>query len=205
MPDNARTALKTLYESAIVRAAAAFAVVALGASWMISGSPPRVEGDRMSFSGVDLEGRTVSLGERRFAGKVVLVDIWGTWCPPCLATIPMLVDFQKRYGPQGFEVIGVEFAEGFSGTREEYIEYLRGWVKERGINYTVVQGGVIGEVQQFFPDLKSFQSYPTTIVIGRDGTVRSIQEGYGPNVERELDTLIGKLLRERLPASATAN
>ncbi len=195
-----RKTAKTIYESPLVRAVVAFAAVALGASWLVSGTPARVEKDRLTFSGIDLEGRPVSLAEPRFAGKVVIVDIWGTWCPPCLATIPMFIDFQSRFGPQGFEVIGVEFAEGYSGTREEYVHYLRGWVKDRGINYTIVHGGQIGEVDSFFPGLKSFQGFPTAMIVGRDGRVRSIESGFRPGMERQLETLIGQLLRERLPA-----
>ena len=149
--------MQTVYESPIVRAVVAFAVVALGASWIVQGTPPRVESDRLTFSSVDLDGQPVSLSEPRFAGKVIVVDIWGTWCAPCRMTIPMFIDFQKRFGPQGFAVIGVEFAEPYATTREEYVEFLRGWVKEQGINYTVVHCGIIGEVGKFFPDLKSFQ------------------------------------------------
>jgi thiol-disulfide isomerase/thioredoxin len=201
MPGNVQKVLKNITQSPIVQATFAFALVAIGASWMVSGTPPRVEGDRMTFSGTDLEGRPVSLADQRFAGKVVVVDIWGTWCPPCLATIPFFTDFQRRFGPQGFEVIGVEFAEGYSGTREEHIEYLRGWVKGREINYTIVHGGTIGDVDTFFPDLKSFQSFPTTIIIGRDGRVRAIEAGYYIGMEKDLETLIGTLLLERLPSN----
>jgi len=191
---------KTLYESTIVRAVVAFAVVALGASALSGGcQPPRVDGDHLSFSGVDLEGRPVSPDDPRFAGKVLMVDIWGTWCPPCLATIPMFIDFQRRFGPQGFEVIGVEFAEGYSTSREDYVEYLRGWVKDRGINYTIVHGGHVGQVYDFFPDIKSFAGYPTTILIGRDGVVRSVEFGFSPGMERQYEAAITELLRARPP------
>jgi thiol-disulfide isomerase/thioredoxin len=200
MREAARKAVRDVYRSPIVGAAVAFAVVAIGASWLVGGfTPPHVDGGRLTFSGVDLEGRPVSLADPRFAGKVVFVDIWGAWCSPCLASIPMFSDLQRRYGPQGFEVIGVEFASSYSGTREEYIEGLRAWVKERGVNYTIVHGGETREVDAFFPNLKSFQSFPTTILIGRDGRVRAVERGYYAGMASQYETMIGELLREPVP------
>lgn len=195
-----KSTVQSTFASPWVRAVAAFAVVAIGASWLVVGTPPKVEGDRLTFSGVDLEGQPVSLLDKRFAGKVVLVDIWGTWCPPCQMTIPILIDLQKRYGSQGFAVIGVEFADGFTTTREDYIEFLRAWVKDKGINYTVVQAGTTGEVYRFFPNMDHFEVYPTAIIIGRDGRVRSIEGGYRPGIEDVYEAQIQKLVLDRVPA-----
>ena len=57
------------------------------------------------ISGRDVDGKPVRLSD--FKGKVVLIDFWATWCPPCVASIPELKALDARYGPQGFEILGV--------------------------------------------------------------------------------------------------
>ena len=57
------------------------------------------------FSLPDLSGKTVSL--EQFRGKVVLLDFWATWCPPCRMTIPLLINLQEQYGKKGLIILGV--------------------------------------------------------------------------------------------------
>src|SRR6201985_293961 len=58
-----------------------------------------------SFSVVDQSGKPLSLSE--YKGKVILLDFWATWCEPCKLEIPWFIEFQKKYGPSGFQAIGV--------------------------------------------------------------------------------------------------
>src|SRR5690606_20246662 len=59
----------------------------------------------LNFTVKDLEGRSVKLAD--FKGKVILLDFWATWCPPCKAEIPGFVELQEQYGEQGLQVVGV--------------------------------------------------------------------------------------------------
>ena len=78
-----------------------------------------------------LDGRTVKLSD--FHGKVVVLNFWATWCAPCRVETPWLVDFYRQYKEQGLEVVGVSMDDGNQ-------EHVAEFVKEMGINYTVLTG-----------------------------------------------------------------
>ncbi len=171
------------------------AVITLGASLVLGGwERAYVEGDHLSFSGTDIHGAPVSLADARFTNKVVLVELWGLWCPVCLSSIPALKDLQARYGEQGLEVLAVEFAD--APPTEEYLAILRDMVRANEIAFTVVQAGAVGGEAAAFPELKSFDGYPTIMLIGRDGAVKHIQSGYHPRDADMLARKIEELLRE---------
>lgn len=175
----------------------------LGAAWfMMSVTPPSVDGDRLQFDLVDLNGERVSLDAEKFSGKVLLVDIWGLWCPPCIQQVPYLIDLQKRFGRHGFEIIGVEFASYYGNDRAEYTDALRAWAKEKGINYTIVQGGETQDVSTVFPTLRDFAGFPTSLLIDRTGRVRLVSEGFAPSEIARFEGVIKTLLAEEAPAQA---
>jgi len=111
----------------------------------------------------DLQGKTVRLSD--FKGKVVLLNFWATWCPPCRAEIPDLISLQKQYGAQGLVVLGVAMDE--KGDK-----VVNPFAKRMKINYPVVIG-----------DQKTAAAYggvmvvPTSFVIDRNGKVVGEQEG----------------------------
>ncbi len=192
-----KSTLDTLYRSPLIRAAVAFAVITLGASALLGGCEPAyVEGDRLSFTGTDIQGQPVSLADARFQGKVVLVELWGTWCPVCMSSMPALNDLHARFSSQGLEVLAVEFAAGYSGSPEEYVAALRAWATENKIAFTVAHAGETGIEETVFPTLKSFDGYPTIILIGRDGVVRHVQSGYHSSDAQMLERKITELLAE---------
>jgi thiol-disulfide isomerase/thioredoxin len=170
----------------------------LGAYWLMLGAtPPSVEADRLTFELVDLEGGRVAPDAERFAGKVLLVDIWGVWCGPCIAQIPYLVDLQRRYGHHGFEIIGVEFAAYLGDQHEDYVTSLREWAKSNSINYTLVQAGETSDVENIFPTLRDFAGFPTSILVGRDGTVRLVSQGFAPSEMGRFENVVKRLLLEK--------
>lgn len=105
----------------------------------------------------DVDGKTVSSAD--FKGKVVLLDFWATWCPPCKAEIPSFVELQKTYGDKGLVVVGVSLDE-------EGARVLKPFMKQFGINYPVVLGDL--KTAQAFGGVRSI---PTTFIISRDGRI----------------------------------
>jgi peroxiredoxin len=105
----------------------------------------------------DLQGKSVRLSD--YQGKVVLLNFWATWCPPCKQEMPWFVDLQQRYGSQGLQVIGIAMDDGDQKTIGSFAQQL-------GVNYPVLLGKesvaeAYGNVQ-FLPD---------TFYIGRDGKI----------------------------------
>jgi thiol-disulfide isomerase/thioredoxin len=150
----------------------------------------------------DLAGRTVSLDDPRFRGKVVLVDILGTWCSTCQMQAPLLVDWHRRYQARGLEVVGLAFE--LSGEPEHDRRAVRQYQKRFGIEFPLLLSDAAdtSEIAEDLPDLSSLEEYPTTILIGRDGTVRFIHSGFagaGPRHAAQratLERLIEQLLDE---------
>lgn len=131
----------------------------------------------------DVAFRTLDGGETRLSvlrGRVVLVNFWGTWCPPCLIEIPALIRVQERLAPLGATVVGPAID---SGTPEE----IRAFVDERGINYPVWIGRDAEATYRF-----GAPGYPFTLLIDREGVIRRTY--IGPQTEAVLVRDAGALL-----------
>ncbi len=111
----------------------------------------------------DIDGNEQSL--EGLKGKVVIVDFWGTWCPPCRAEIPHFIKLQEEYGEAGLQMFGLNYERGNS--EEENVQLAVDYVKEHGINYPCAMGTSV--VRDQVPD---FGGYPTTLFIDRTGKVR---------------------------------
>jgi cytochrome c biogenesis protein CcmG/thiol:disulfide interchange protein DsbE len=111
----------------------------------------------------NLDGKTVQLSD--FKGKVVVLDFWATWCPPCRAEIPDFIALQNQYKDKGLVVIGVSLDQGGPGV-------VSSFAKTQGMNYSVVMG--TDDVAAQYGDI---QAIPTTFVIDRSGKVVAKHEG----------------------------
>jgi thiol-disulfide isomerase/thioredoxin len=133
------------------------------------------------FSFVTLDGRSRSLED--YAGKVVLLDFWGTWCPPCREAIPTLKSLHSRLaGSQPFVLVGVSV-----GTEKEKLEeFLAG----NGIAWpqTVDERGDVSE-------LFGVKGYPTHLLIDPEGRIVYRHRGWGRTSPKELQAEVGRALR----------
>jgi thiol-disulfide isomerase/thioredoxin len=121
----------------------------------------------------DLQGKEVRVSDLR--GKVVLLDFWATWCGPCKIEIPWLIEFQRKYGPQGFTIVGVDIDPETkeAGYVAKYLQTARYEVngQKEPINYPVVIG------EESLGDKFGLDGYPTGILISRDGHLVKITAG----------------------------
>ncbi|MFN9719648.1 MAG: TlpA family protein disulfide reductase [Planctomycetota bacterium] len=132
-----------------------------------------------TFDLVDVKGQPLRLGDLR--GKVCVVDIWGTWCGPCVMEIPSFVSLQKEYGDKGFQMVGLNSERGSGEIAKAKVQ---DFMVTHQMNYpcALITEDVLGQVPQL-------EGYPTTLFIDRDGKVRARMVGVQPH-----DTLEGIVL-----------
>jgi thiol-disulfide isomerase/thioredoxin len=158
--------------------------------------------ERFRFSFNDLNGKTVSEADPRLQGKVVLVSITGSWCPNCRDEAPFLASLYKKYRKQGLEIVALSFEEAdqlANPTR------LRGFIKEYGIDYTVLLAGDPDQLTEKVPQADNLNSFPTSFLLGRDGKVRAVHAGFPSpasgtfytEAQRDLAAQVERLLAER--------
>ncbi len=147
-----------------------------------------------SFTFPDLGGVPVSLADERFAGKAVLVNIFGSWCPNCNDEAPLLAGWHRRYRDRGLEIVGLAYE--FTGDPERDRRLVRRFAERHGIEYSLLLAGLSDKAAAAatLPDLTAVLSYPTTIFLGRDGKVRKIHSGFaGPGTGRHHQELVVEL------------
>ncbi len=146
------------------------------------------------FSFPDLTGNTVSGSDECFHGKVVLVNIFGSWCPNCNDEAPLLAQWDRRYRDRGLEIVGLAYE--FTGEPERDREIVGRFARRYGIEYPLLLAGTSDKAAaaETLPDLTAVISYPTSVFIGRDGKVRKIHSGFsGPGTGEHYEALVAEL------------
>jgi len=134
---------------------------------------------RLDFTMKDMNGADVKFADHK--GKVVLLNFWATWCPPCKMEIPWFVEFQEQYGGKGFQVLGVSV--------DDPPEKLPPFAREYGTNYPLLVGADREDVQEAFGPIFGI---PVTVIIGRDGRV--CKRHLGPVGKEQFESEIKALL-----------
>ncbi len=127
------------------------------------------------FSFPDLDGQIVTNADPRFAGKVVLVSITGSWCPNCHDEAPFLANLYKTYRDKGLEIVALSFEE------EEQLANptrLRAFIEKYDLGYTFLLAGVPDQLSEMVPQAVNLNAFPTTFMLGRDGRVRAVHAGF---------------------------
>lgn len=127
----------------------------------------------------DTKGNQIKLSDYR--GKVVILDFWATWCPPCRRGIPDLIDLQKTYKNK-LAVIGISLD---TDSKKDVVPFI----KEYGINYKVAYGD--NNVVQKYGNI---QSIPTTFIIDQNGKIVNSYIGLQrkETFENQIKALINK-------------
>ena len=132
------------------------------------------------------------LSNAALRGKVVLLDFWGTWCPPCRESVPILRSLNKKYAGKPFQLVSVSSDDD----EDVWKTYLQAEHMDWS-QYIDLPGDVLHAFK--------VESFPTFIVLDKDGVVRFRQSGEGPTTAGDLEDAIGKYLkRESDPKLAAA-
>ena len=156
-----------------------------------------------------LDGGTVSPKDARFAGKVLMVQVMGSWCPNCVDETLLLDELYAKHNANGLEVIAIAFEKYEDEARS--IAALKHFRDRLQVKYPIVYAGNANKevARAKLPFLDHVMSYPTCIFIDRKGKVRRIRTGfYGPGTgehythyKRNLERFLQDLLAEQPQAS----
>jgi thiol-disulfide isomerase/thioredoxin len=137
----------------------------------------------------DLEGKPVQFQD--LDADFILLDFWGTWCAPCLESIPHLVALQKEYGPRRLRVVGIACEKAPPDQRKARVEEAS---RRLGINYAILLSGTDGKPCPVQESLQ-IQAYPTTILLDRTGRILWRNTGATPAAQERLDRVLAGLSR----------
>ncbi len=146
-----------------------------------SGGSPDLGSKAPDFSLKDLNGKTVSLED--YAGKVVLIEFWATWCPPCRESIPEMEGLFEKMLDRDLVVLGVSVDEGSSAP-----EKVKAFAERYNIGYTVLLDS--GEASRKY----RITSIPAIFIIDRNQKIVKKYEGFMPGMGKELERQISSLL-----------
>jgi peroxiredoxin len=139
------------------------------------------------FAFPDVEGKMVSNTDERFKGKVVLVNITGSWCPNCNDDAPVLDALYRKYKAEGLEVVGLSFE---SGDVDYDRDRVKAFVTRNHVTYPVLIAGTVDNIATQLPFVENFAGYPTTFFLDRSGKVKLIHDGFsGPGTGAEYERL----------------
>ncbi len=122
------------------------------------------------FTLQDLNGKNVRLSD--YKGKVVILDFWATWCPPCRASIPGLEKLFKTYKDKGLVILAVSLDQG------EW-DSVKSFGAEYGITYTILKGN------DDISDKYQVRTIPMLLVIDKEGRITKRYMGFGNDEDLE--------------------
>ena len=135
---------------------------------------------RPDFSLADVAGEIRNIAE--WDGKVVAINFWATWCPPCIKEIPEFVELQHKYESEGLQFIGIALQRP-----EEVLDFM----SEKGMNYPVLAGEMeVIEISELYGN--NIGALPYTVIIDRAGLIQFVKRG--PLSLETAESVISKLL-----------
>lgn len=137
--------------------------------------------DSINYTAQDMKGYRRTFSKEEHKGKVVIINIFGSWCPNCMDESRFLSQLYQDYKDKGLEIIGIAYER--SEHFEEEMMKLKRYKQEMGIEYEILFAGKANKkkASQDFPMLNGISSFPTTIVLDKNGNVRKIHTGFsGP-------------------------
>lgn len=121
---------------------------------------------------------------KSYAGKVIYLDFWASWCAPCRTSFPLLNKLHEKLKAQGFEVVAINLDEDKANAEK--------FLKEFPVSFTVLRDAKAEWADQFV-----VESMPTSFIIDKQGVVQNIHHGFAKDDIKELEEKITKLLAQK--------
>lgn len=116
------------------------------------------------FSLTTLSGEPISL--ESYSGKVLIIDFWATWCPPCVKEIPHFVELYEQYNDKGVEILGVSVDRGGPSVVQKFAE-------KNAVKYPIAMANM-----EIVDAYEAYGGIPTTFIIDRNGNITEKIVGY---------------------------
>lgn len=149
----------------------------------VAGNYPPAPDAVLQTENKDLDGNPLKIAD--YKGKVVLVNLWATWCGPCRGEMPHFIEMQNKYRDQGFEVIGLD-------VDEESVEEINAFAKEMKLNYKL--GYADQKMVSAFIKITKLQGIPQTLLINREGQLIGVFSGGGQRVITQMKEAVDKAM-----------
>jgi thiol-disulfide isomerase/thioredoxin len=121
---------------------------------------------------------------KNYAGKVIYLDFWASWCAPCRTSFPLINKLHEKLKAQGFEVIAINLDEDKANAEQ--------FLKEFPVSFTVLRDDKGKWADQFVVD-----SMPTSFIIDKQGVVKNIHNGFNSDDINELEQKVTALLAQK--------
>jgi peroxiredoxin len=153
------------------------------------------------------DGSEVSINDKKYQGKVVVIQILGSWCPNCMDETQFLSDYYDKNHQRGVEIIGLSYERTTDFTESQ--KALQPFKKRFNVQYPILITGVTVSdslrAEKTLPQLESINAFPTTIFVDKKGNISKIESGYaGPatgehykEFKKEFNKIIDELLAEK--------
>lgn len=151
--------------------------------------------EKFAFSFPDVDGKQVSSEDPRFKGKVVVAVVTGTWCPNCHDEAQYLVELDKKYRDKGLAIVALNFEEP---EQQATLKRVRAFVKQYGVTYPYLIAGAPAEMWEKVPQLVNLNTWPATVFVGRDGTVRAVHSGFASRASGQYHADLRKEFTQRI-------
>lgn len=132
-----------------------------------------------------LDGEDFKISD--YKGSVVLINLWATWCAPCIEEMPHFIKLQEKYGDDGFVMVGLN-------SDEETEAQVKKFVEQQNLNYKI--GWATDEVAQEFMKISKLPGIPQSLLLNRDGEMTGMFRGGGANVIEKMVESVDKLMAE---------
>ena len=165
--------------------------------------------EKFAFNFKDVNGKPVSSDDPQFKGKVIVAIVTGTWCPNCHDEAQYLVQLDKKYRDKGLAIVALDFEEA---EQQDSLTRVHAFVNQYGVKYPYLIAGAPAEMWEKVPQLVNLNTWPATVFVGRDGTVRAVHAGFASpasgefhaQLKKEFTGRIEQLLSEKAPAQLTS-
>jgi len=172
------------------------------------GNTPLIKDQDMAidFRFPDLDSNLVALSDMRFRGKVVVLQLMGSWCPNCMDETRFLSEYHKANRNRGVEVIALayEYSTDFQRSQKSIVRFKDRFAVEYPMLITGVRVNDSLRTEKTLPNITPVKVFPTTLYIGKDRRIRKIETGFnGPGTgihyeayKKEFEETVDALLRE---------